>query len=59
VLQGGPGGEYSGAIERRGTYSLVVEAPGFLPETIDSVVVTENVCHVNTEELTVELQPSS
>ncbi|HPZ99273.1 MAG TPA: carboxypeptidase regulatory-like domain-containing protein [Phycisphaerae bacterium] len=57
-LEGGDGDEYVGAFERRGIYSLVVEAPGFLPETIDTVVVTENFCHVNTTKLTVALRRS-
>jgi len=58
-LAGGSGGEYSGAAERRGTYTLVVEAPGFVGQTIDNVVVTQGVCHVNTVELNVKLQPAS
>lgn len=57
-LQAGTGGQYSGAIERRGTYTLTVEAPGFATETVEDVVVTQGLCHVNQTELTVDLQPA-
>jgi hypothetical protein len=57
-LEGGTGGQYAGAIERRGTYTLIVEAPGFTTQIIDDVIVTQNVCHVNPVTLDVELEPA-
>lgn len=39
-------GAYSGAGERAGRYTLQVEADGFVTETIDSIVIGEDVCHV-------------
>lgn len=39
-------GEYVGAGERAGTYSLTIEAAGFATQTINGIVVESNVCHV-------------
>ena len=39
-------GNYSGAGERRGTYTLTVTAIGFEPVTIEDIVITGDVCHV-------------
>lgn len=57
---GAPPGTYSGAYERSGTYTLTVEAEGFVSQTIDGIVIglTEDGCHVDTISLTVELTPT-
>ncbi len=39
-------GEYVGAGERAGTYSLRIEADGFASETLTDIVVDEDECHV-------------
>lgn len=39
-------GEYAGAGERRGTYTLAVEADGFEPVTIEDIVIDADACHV-------------
>lgn len=39
-------GEFAGAGERAGTYTLTVEAGGFETVTITDIVVTSDVCHV-------------
>jgi hypothetical protein len=39
-------GQYVGAGERAGTYTLTVEAEGFETETVEDIVVDENECHV-------------
>ena len=51
---------YYGAEERPGTYTLTVEAAGFVGQTIENVVVElePSGCHVITVELTVELTPA-
>ena len=40
------GGVYLGAGERPGTYTLTVEAPGFEPVTVESIVIEADECHV-------------
>ncbi|MGH7444929.1 MAG: hypothetical protein ACREKM_08640 [Longimicrobiales bacterium] len=49
------------AHERRGAYSVEVEVPGYERWTTDDVHVgqTDDGCHVDTELVTAELQPSS
>ncbi len=39
-------GEYVGAGERAGTYSVRIEADGFASETLTDIVVDEDECHV-------------
>ncbi len=39
-------GAYAGAGERAGTYTLTVDASDFVSQTIQSIVVTEDECHV-------------
>ena len=39
-------GSYEGAGERAGTYTLTVEADGFITVTIENIVVDEDACHV-------------
>lgn len=47
----------SAAGERAGTYTLEVRSPGYRPWRAGGVVVHEGVCHVETVELTVYLNP--
>ncbi len=54
----GPG-EYVGAGERAGTYTLVATAPGYQSQTIENIVVTADECHVRGVHLNVTLQPAS
>lgn len=58
VMQAFPTGDYVGAGERPGTYTLTVEAPGFVTKVVNDVVVTANLCHVNGVHLNVQLQPA-
>jgi hypothetical protein len=46
------------ACERLGTYNLTVSKEGYQTFTSEPIVVTEDVCHVIPEQLTVELQPN-
>ena len=46
-----------GAFERRGTYNVTVSKPGFQPAVFNNVVVTADVCHVVTVNLTAQLKP--
>jgi len=39
-------GEYAGAGERAGTYTLKVEADGFVTQTIRDIVIDADECHV-------------
>lgn len=52
-----PGLEYSyaGAGERAGSYTITVTKSGYQTYTSSPIVVTRNVCHVNTQSLTVTL----
>jgi len=47
----------SGAFERAGTYNVTVSKPGFQPVVFSNVVVTADVCHVVTVNLTAQLKP--
>ena len=51
-------GEYAGAGERAGTYTLVVEADGFEPATIEGIIVDADECHVIPQVRAVTLSPS-
>jgi len=48
-----------GAYERTGTYTVTIERDGYQPWQRAGVVVTRNVCHVNTELLVARLVPTS
>ncbi len=58
VMQLIPTGDYVGAGERAGTYTLTVTAPGFQPQTINNIVVTADRCHVRGVHLNIALQPA-
>ncbi len=45
MMEGQPG-QYVGAGERSGIYSLTIEAAGFQTMQIDNIVVTRDICHV-------------
>ncbi len=51
-------GEYFGAGERAGAYTLTVEAVGFEPVVVDDIVVDEDECHVIPVAQEVSLTPS-
>ncbi|MHC4090564.1 MAG: carboxypeptidase-like regulatory domain-containing protein [Planctomycetota bacterium] len=51
-------GEYAGAGERAGTYTLVVGADGFEPATIEGIIVDADECHVIPQVRAVTLSPS-
>jgi hypothetical protein len=46
-----------GAYERPGVYTVTVTKPGYSPWSIDNVIVTSNICHVNTVTLQAAMQP--
>lgn len=48
--------QYNFAHERPGSYSIVVEVPGFLTWTQSNFVVTGGECHVSTLRVTARLQ---
>ena len=50
-------GSYVGAGERAGTYSLMIEADGFVTGTITGIVVTEDECHVIPRTVTITVDP--
>jgi hypothetical protein len=50
-------GSYAGAGEREGSYTLSVEAPGFVSPAARTVVVTGSQCHVNGVSVTIDLTP--
>ncbi len=49
-------GDYVGAGERAGTYTLTVNADGYQQQVIRDIVVTEDECHVRGVHLDVQLQ---
>ena len=51
-------GEYAGAGERAGTYTLVVQADGFEPATIEGIIVDADECHVIPQARAITLSPS-
>lgn len=51
-------GEYAGAGERAGTYTLTVDADGFETATVENIVVGADECHVIPEARDVTLSPS-
>lgn len=46
VMQSVTAGDYFGAGERKGTYTLTVSATGFQPVTVENIVVQSDPCHV-------------
>lgn len=59
VMQPFPTGDYVGAGERAGTYTLTATAPGYQSQTITDIVVTADECHVRGVHLDVRLLPAS
>ena len=51
-------GEYVGAGERAGTYTLTAVAPGFQPQVVENIVVTADECHVKGVRVDVQLDPA-
>lgn len=51
-------GEYVGAGERAGTYTLTATAPGYQGRVITDIVVTADQCHVIGVHVDVQLQPA-
>ena len=49
---------YGGANGVPGTFSLIVNAEGFQPVTVDNIVVTGAPCDVKTVELQIEMHPT-
>jgi hypothetical protein len=49
-------GDYVGAGERPGTYTLEASAPGYETQTVENIVVTADVCHVRGVHLDVRLE---
>ena len=58
TMQAFPDGDFVGAGERAGTYTLTASAPGYQDLTIDSIVVTADECHVRGVHVDVPLQPA-
>ena len=48
----------SGADERAGTYRVSISVSGYQDWTSAAIVVTRNVCHVNTQTLQARLRPA-
>jgi len=57
VMQHFQGGDYVGAGERAGTYTLSAAASGLQTQTINDIVVTADICHVRGVHLNIKLQP--
>jgi hypothetical protein len=53
-----PTGDYVGAGERDGTYTLTAQAPGSVTKTIENIVVTKDECHVKGVHVDVQLEPA-
>jgi hypothetical protein len=60
ILEYFPGGEFvfSGAYERIGTYIITVNKEGFQTFTSQAITVSNDVCHVIPQQLTVNLVPN-
>jgi hypothetical protein len=46
VMEMDPSGDYVGAGERAGTYTLTATAPGYQQKVTENIVVTADECHV-------------
>lgn len=53
-----PTGNYVGAGERAGTYTLIVEAEGYEEVIIEDIFVDEDECHVIPVRLHIEMTPT-
>lgn len=49
--------DFTGAYERAGNYTLTVTKEGYVDFITETITVGEDVCHVITQNVTVELQP--
>jgi len=49
--------EYEGAYERPGTYTITVTGDGYQPYVSEPITVTEDACHVQTQEVSISLAP--
>jgi len=58
-LDGKTGGVVNAALERPGTYVVIVHKEGFAPYEADGVVVTKDACHVRTVQVLAQLQSAS
>lgn len=52
-------GQFAGAGERAGTYTLTVEASGFEPVTLNNIQITADECHVIPVNQDVTMTPTS
>ena len=50
-------GTYAGAFERPGVYTITIRGEGYSTVMLEMVEVTADECHVNTEQITIALQP--
>ncbi|HWN67823.1 MAG TPA: hypothetical protein VNM90_09290, partial [Haliangium sp.] len=50
-------GTYVGAFERPGVYTITIRGEGYSTLVLEMVEVTADECHVNTEQLTIVLEP--
>ncbi|MBN1490638.1 MAG: carboxypeptidase regulatory-like domain-containing protein [Phycisphaerae bacterium] len=59
ILEAFPGsGQYVGAGERAGTYTLTADADGYESKTVTNIVIGADECHVIPVVLTIELTPA-
>ena len=55
LMDVGGNGQYAGAYERAGTYTVTISASGYTPMTLEPVVVSAGDCHVTTRTFDVML----
>lgn len=57
LIQDSDPATFSGAWERPGTYTIIVQKSGYVGFESNGFLVTENPCHVNPRDFTFELTP--